>query len=119
MEVLDPGHKYKLNTLDGDDEQILRFVKRNDPPQKYPGNTDAYSGTTTQDVMRCLIDRMEYVENQAHNPVNLMIANLLRMCIWLLEARAAEKKNKALSIFTLDGVETYPTHHEDGHIFPH
>jgi hypothetical protein len=48
MKVIDPGHYYELNVLDGDLPlpAYLRFVKREGPG--YPGNKDHYPGTTCQ-----------------------------------------------------------------------
>jgi len=65
MQILDPGHKYKLATLDGDVDVILTFVKRNKPPDKYPGNLDAYPGTTMQEGLRAYMDRTRYVQEQS------------------------------------------------------
>lgn len=62
MKVLDQGHKYQLDTLDGKEPEILTFVKREG--DKYPGNVGSYSGTTTQEVLRVLIDRTKYVDKQ-------------------------------------------------------
>jgi hypothetical protein len=61
MKVIDEDHKFDLATLDGYEPIRLTFVKRNNPPDKYPGNKDAYPGTTTQEVLRALINRSLYV----------------------------------------------------------
>lgn len=45
MEVEDPGHKHRLKVFDGGEPQTLTFVKRNDPPEKYPGT----GGTWTKE----------------------------------------------------------------------
>ena len=92
-EILDPGHKYKLFTLDGELDQILTFVKRFDPehPEKFPGNTEAYPGTTLQAVIRCLLNRVTYLQNQIPHNNNLAITSRLLECLWLLEDRAAER----------------------------
>jgi len=91
--VIDPGHKYKLLTLDGSLEQTLTFVKRCDSehPEKYPGNKDSYPGTTIQSVIRCLIDRIGYLQNQIPHPSNVAIREMFLRQLWLLEDRAAER----------------------------
>lgn len=88
--VKDTGHAYELPNLDGDGSQLLRFVKRFDP-QKYPGNADAYPGTTLQTVMRCLIERVKYLDNQIPCPNNGAVVSRLIECLWLLEERAAAR----------------------------
>lgn len=92
MKVLDPGHMYLLDEFDGPGVQVLRFVKRCDPPVEYPGNTGSYPGTLTQEVLRALIDRAEYVERQKHCEENVEVIDMLRRCIFLLELRAARAR---------------------------
>lgn len=93
MKVIDPGHKYKLLTLDGVIEQTLTFVKRFDAkdPTRFPGNYEAYPGTTMQSVIRCLIERIDYLQNQISDDNNLFIRCNLVHCLWLLEDRAARR----------------------------
>ncbi len=73
MKVLDPGHHYSLDWLDGNPKTVydgydlssqneLIFVKREG--DKYPGNVGHHPGTTMQEVLRALIDRANYVCNQ-------------------------------------------------------
>lgn len=97
--VIDPGHTYSLLTLDAKCNyvQTLTFVKRCDTahPEKYPGNLNAYSGTTCQSVIRCLIDRVRYLQNQAHCWQNTVIVQCLRLCLWLFEQRAAHRHGRS------------------------
>jgi hypothetical protein len=86
MKVLDPGHCYLLDVLDGDAPEELTFVKR--VGDKYPGNTDAYSGTTLQEVLRACIDRVKYVNAQIPDFNNNDVLYHLRATILALEQRA-------------------------------
>lgn len=66
MRVLDSGHKYALSNLDGhiednSNEQILTFVKRNNPPEKYPGNIDSYPGTQDLQKFLNILDTYPYI----------------------------------------------------------
>lgn len=91
MKVLDPGHLYALNQLDGLCTAELRFVKR--LGDKYPGNAEpAYAGTTTQEVLRALIDRQKYVDGQQPNVANKLALSNLRNALRWLEVRAAEER---------------------------
>ena len=91
MEVLDAGHQYRLAEFRWGRAHIyVTFVKRNDPPEKYPGNLDAYPGTQTQEVLRALIDRAQYVHGQqADDATNPQVLSLLRQALDLLETRHA------------------------------
>lgn len=94
MKVLDPGHKYELSSLDGDAPQTLTFVKREG--EGYPGNVGHYPGTTSQEVLRCLIDRAFYVNNQISCWQTWLGARFAGVIVWLFEHRAAKRhKRKA------------------------
>lgn len=87
MIVLDPGHKYQLAHLDGYATEILTFVKRKG--DNYPGNLSSYEGTNMQEVLRALIDRIKYVNNQIPCSQNEIVLLKLREVVLLLEERAA------------------------------
>ena len=94
--ILDAGHKYLLKSLDGEYPQKLQFVKRCDleNPARFPGNTDSYPGATLQSVIRILIDRVNYLQNQINCIENSLINFCLKLCLWLLEFRAARRHGK-------------------------
>jgi len=94
MRILDDGHLFSLDQLDAKDQQILRFVKRDSPPEKYPGNKSAYPGVTNQEVCRALISRLKYLDKQVHWWGNHVCITSLRLVIWLHEYRALLRKNK-------------------------
>jgi len=52
MKVLDRGHKYQLDHLDGDKKTIIQFCNRETGRE--------IEGVTTQEVIRALIDRTWY-----------------------------------------------------------
>jgi hypothetical protein len=118
--ALDPGHRYALDTLDAQipTVEILRFVKRTG--LKYPGNHDpACSGTTTQEVIRALIDRQRYVDNQRPDVANEHVVTSLRNALRLLEVRAAHERDDtgaALVINNMNTPETEPVCAGCGHL---
>ena len=92
--MLDPGHTFELASLDGDGVQILRFVKR--VGDRYPGNEPpAYSGCTTQEVIRALVRRQLYVDGQEHDSANAAVVRCLREALLALEDRAARRRGEA------------------------
>lgn len=116
MRVLDKGHDYELGALDGDHAQNLRFVKRCDmtDPSKYPGNKNAYPGTTLQIVLRVLINRVQYLQNQKWCVENVLIRFCLMTAIWLLEFRAA-RRHSAWYLHGLDFALHEPICERCGH----
>lgn len=102
MKIIDPGHVYNLDWLDGSPlsrESELSFVKREG--DGYPGNVGHYPGTTLQEVIRALIDRVKYLDRQVPDWRNKSILYLLRQCIWLLELRAAQRHHRPLELRTI------------------
>lgn len=89
MRVIDPGHTYMLQMVDAPvpgQEASLSFVKRYG--DKYPGNNSRHGGPIMQEVLRALIDRCEYVNNQAYSPETEAAQGLLKAALVLLELRA-------------------------------
>ena len=117
MEVLDPGHDYLLHSFDGGEPVRLTFVKRCDPPDKYPGNTNAYPGTQIQEVLRALIDRGMYLEGQISCVETRHLIENCRDAIWWLENRHAKRHDANLHHhINPDTIETVPTCSDCGHI---
>ena len=85
MKVIDPGHVYDLQPLDGEEYIPLVFVKRKG--SKYPGNSNSHPGTTTQEVIRAIMERTLYVDNQIGCWQNKVIFFLLFASLYLLELR--------------------------------
>jgi hypothetical protein len=94
MIVVDPGHEYLLDSLDGDAVQRLVFVKREGT--KYPGNIGSHPGTTLQEVLRALVERCVYVNRQIPCDETGEVIDLLTRSLVLLEERAARRHGRAL-----------------------
>jgi hypothetical protein len=115
MNVVDPGHVYDLDWLDGQAltmtiepehtdrlvelelspsfvQNRLIFVKRDGPG--YPGNVGHHPGTNMQEVLRALIDRVRYLDQQVLHPNNTLILAHLQLAIFYLEERAAERHHR-------------------------
>ncbi len=99
MRVIDPGHEYELDSLDGEQSNRLIFVKREGA--KYPGNIGHHSGTTMQDVLRAIIDRAEYVNAQIYDVDTEAAIQHMKIAIYVLERRAAARHGRAIT-FTVD-----------------
>lgn len=102
MKVIEKGHIYepcnrsvsrKINEFMGislgdnvGKDQTITFIN------KEPGGEHA--GTTTQEVIRILIDRTRHCANCMPHPNNERIVYHLRMALVLHEARALERKTE-------------------------
>ena len=117
MKVIDPGHVYELDVLDGQpgDTVQIHFVKRDGA--KYPGNIGAHSGPTTQEYIRAILHRTRYVNDQMACAENDIIAAACETILFALENRAARLHNRHLDLPALAGLEKLPTCPECRHIY--
>lgn len=84
----------------------------------YPGNVGHRQGTNCQEVMRVLIDRIKYLDQQIPCGENKGIIRNLQTCIALLELRAAKRHQVHLDRrVDPEGVEQQVTRLVCGHIF--
>jgi hypothetical protein len=113
MKVLEAGHTYALQSLDGGDWETLSFVKREGPG--YPGNKGTHPGTIIQEVLRACIDRLDYVNNQIPCVENRYAKDALQTAIWCLERRAAGRHEREFRFPTAE-IEKLPTCSGCGHI---
>ena len=96
MKVIEAGHIYDIDSLDGKWKQTIVFVKRNNPPEKYPGNRNAHPGLITQHLLQCCIDHLKYCNNQEYSLWTAFAIHALRLAFWQLEVRNAFRKNRRL-----------------------
>jgi hypothetical protein len=81
LRAITPGHVYVLDHLDGDNKSYLKFVSR--PPLHEPRE-----GVINQEVLRVLIDRVQFLDSEVPWQGNTEILHHLRMALALHEARA-------------------------------
>lgn len=90
MEVIFSGHRYILDSLDekfidsSEPSQVIQFVDR--------GHGHDTAGVTCQEVIRVLIDRVKFLEDELHWDRNKEILYHLRKSLLLFEIRAMERK---------------------------
>ncbi len=113
MRVIDPGHQYALEHLDGNLEELLTFVKREGAG--YPGNVGSHPGTNIQEVLRALIDRLKYLHYQIPDYGNIYAIEDLRHALKKMEMRAARRHGRPFPVFMKD-LELMPVCQLCGHI---
>lgn len=122
MKILDPGHLYELSNLDhhapGNLAERLQFVKR--IGLQFPGNLgEPRCGTITQEVIRALIDRTQYVDAQQEDIANAQTIAAFRLALRALEMRAARERGDFHALLAINGMaepETEPACNHCGHI---
>lgn len=107
--ILDHGHTFLLLTLDGERDQTLNFVKREDKDDmlKFPGNHGKHAGTTVQSVLRALHSRVAFLDSQHHCEENMEVMEHLRLANWLLEKRAAQRHKRKYTLSPHEAIDAY------------
>lgn len=104
MKVINPGHSYEVAHLDSNGKTTITFVNR--------GHGCDSEGTTCQELLRVLIDRVKFLDNELPWDGNEGILQHLRMALILFECRALLRKVEKHKILP----EFLTVNNEDLHI---
>lgn len=94
MKIIDDGHVYSLKQLGTDDEVEIKFVKRSGGAVQYDKE---WAGLQTQEVIRALIYRTQYLDNIIECNESKAAIYHLRSALFEYEARAYRRKKEALN----------------------
>ncbi len=106
MRIADPGHHYVLSGVGGGDPQHIVFVKNEGP--KYPGNVGFHPGIQTQDLLRVVIDRTEYLNGQGSCLETEHALAAARQALAWFEVRAARCRGTHIVGEHADALEGEP-----------
>lgn len=104
MKALVPGHRYEAAHLDGKGVEIIQFVDR--------GHGNDTEGTTCQELIKILIDRVKLLDEEVPSMFNENIIYHARMMLINFEARALIRKVEKKKLLP----EELDFSDEDGHI---
>ena len=90
MEIITPGHLYKLDSFEGGAGQTLQFIHKSQ--EKPDGDLYTVSdGTTNEEVLKMLIDRLKFLGNLLPCRENAIAITKLEEALLWLEKRTAER----------------------------
>ena len=91
MKVLRVGHQYELNGFeDKNNIQKIQFIEK----EVKEGTTElitVYDGTTNEEVLEMLINRMEYLQNKFPCRENDIVITKLQESLMWLEKRTTDR----------------------------
>jgi hypothetical protein len=91
VNIIEPGHVYDVQNVDGDGTQRIRFVRRRDDEAVMLRHDDRTEGILGQELLRVLIDRTLYLNAEAPCSENVAIVESLRAALKAYESRAARR----------------------------
>jgi hypothetical protein len=89
VKIIEPGHVYSVANVDGPGEQTIRFVRRRDEHAKLLEESE--EGILSQELLRVLIDRVRYLNDEDPCAEDVEIIVRLRESLRLFETRASRR----------------------------
>jgi hypothetical protein len=107
VKILDPGHVYLAEGVAGAKPQRIIFVKNRG--DKYPGNEgEPHPGILSQELMRILINRAEYLNSQGSCAETEHGLAALRQALAWFEVRAARCRGDHIDLPHATDLEKAP-----------
>lgn len=95
MNVLTPGHKYGLaNFEDRDTTQELQFIEKNPLPDGQLVTVN--DGTTNEEVLKMLIDRLKYLGAKLSSRENSLAVTKCEEALMWLEKRTRDRQDRGV-----------------------
>lgn len=96
MKVLVEGHKYKLEGfVNKENTQVIQFIHK----EKAAGSDDLKlisDGTTNEEVLEMLIDRMQYLQSKFPCRENAIVITKLEECSMWLNKRTNDRTKRGV-----------------------
>ena len=93
MKILTNGHNYELESFEGTNPQRIQFIEK----EPIAGNLETINdGTTNEEVLRVLIDRMNYLQDKFPCRENKYVIFALEEALVWLEQRTADRKSRGV-----------------------
>lgn len=97
MKTLTPGHKYELENFEAKVRpgQVIQFIEKT--PIDDGGNLRTVNdGTTNEEVLKVLIDRMNSMQAKFPCRENAIVVTKLEESLMWLEKRTADRKSRGV-----------------------
>lgn len=95
MKVLKSGHYYELANFEADLPELnqrLQFIEKVQTELNPTKLVTVNDGTTNEEVLRVLIDRMQYLQSKFACRENALVITKLEEALMWLEKRTADRK---------------------------
>jgi hypothetical protein len=95
MKTLNPGHKYELENFEAKDQpgQVIQFIEKEQDPRGPTGQLRTVNdGTTNEEMLKVLIDRMNSIQAKFPCRENAIVTTHLETALLWLEKRTADRK---------------------------
>ena len=91
MKNITKGHLYELDNMEGGEPQHLQFIHKEPTPDKNEPLQLITNGTTNEEVLRVLIDRLYFLQGKMSCRENSLVITKLEEALMWLEKRTADR----------------------------
>lgn len=94
MKVIVPGHQYDLKNFENEStDQTIQFIHKE--PTETPGELKTIAdGTTNEEVLEMLIDRMQFLQSKFACRENAIVITKLEESLMWLNKRTEDRKKR-------------------------
>ncbi len=93
MKVVTKGHLYELAHFENPDHiEAIQFIEKHASPSLGNSLLTVHDGTTDEEVLAMLIDRMQYLQNMFPCRENAIVITKLEESLMWLNKRTADRK---------------------------
>jgi len=99
MKVITQGHKYELENFEAKDQpgQVIQFIEKTQDPNGPTGQlVTVNDGTTNEEVIKVLVDRMNSLQAKFPCRENAIATTHLETALLWLEKRTADRKARGV-----------------------
>jgi hypothetical protein len=96
MKVITTGHKYELASFEGGPAQSLQFIEKVPTAEGSKELRTINDGTTNEEVLRVLIDRLNYLQGKFPCRENAIVITKLEESLLWLNHRTAQRQTRGV-----------------------
>lgn len=98
MQILTPGHKYTLQNFESPQEpgQTIQFIEKEPDPHGGDELITIHDGTTNEELLAVLIDRMQYLQAKFPCRENAIVITKLEECLMWQNKRTTDRKARGV-----------------------
>lgn len=101
MKIITPGHKYELDNFERLEAtgQTLQFIEKVPDPASPAGQLVTINdGTTNEEVLRVLINRIQSLQEKFPCRENAIVTTKLEECLMWLEKRTRDRQARGVEV---------------------
>lgn len=91
MQVITTGHKYELASFEGGPAQTLQFIEKVPTAEGSKELRTVNDGTTNEEVLKVLIDRLQYLNGKFPCRENAIVITKLEESLMWLNKRTSDR----------------------------